>query len=116
MCFVVFCRYACIHPHGHRVFCTIIHEFGKKGDMMSALTVFEASKQKLSGPNMYAYHTIIDVCGLCGDYLKSRSIYENCKIITKFAAILFDHALAASGINEWSIQLNKQVERKKLRE
>lgn len=43
---------------------------------MSALTVFEASKQKLSGPNMYAYRTIIDVCGLCGDYLKSRSIYE----------------------------------------
>ncbi|XP_028091864.1 pentatricopeptide repeat-containing protein At5g02830, chloroplastic isoform X1 [Camellia sinensis] len=69
-------RYACIIPHAHILFCTIIHEFGKKGDLVSALTVFEASKQKSIGPNMYAYRTIIDVCGLCGDYLKSRSIYE----------------------------------------
>ncbi|KAF7146566.1 hypothetical protein RHSIM_Rhsim04G0181000 [Rhododendron simsii] len=147
MCFVIFCRYACIHPHGHIVFCTIFHEFGKKGDMMSALTLFEASKQKLSGPNMYAYNTIIDVCGLCGDNLKSRSIYEellakkvtpdgyvfnslmnvnacdlsyamhvyehmrNWKSRIKFAAILFYRALAGSGINEWSVQLNKQGER-----
>ncbi|KAA8518814.1 hypothetical protein F0562_016412 [Nyssa sinensis] len=69
-------RYASIFPHAHILFCNIIHEFGKKRDFVSALTVFEASKQKLSCPNMYAYRTIIDVCGLCGDYLKSRSIYE----------------------------------------
>ncbi len=25
---------------------------------------------------MYVYRTIIDVCGLCGDYMKSRYIYE----------------------------------------
>ncbi|XAR69021.1 hypothetical protein NMG60_11000464 [Bertholletia excelsa] len=69
-------RYACILPHAHIIFCTIIHEFGKKRDLSSALIVFEASKQNSSGPNMYAYRTIIDVCGLSGDYIKSRSIYE----------------------------------------
>ncbi|XP_057981953.1 pentatricopeptide repeat-containing protein At5g02830, chloroplastic isoform X2 [Malania oleifera] len=71
-----FCRYACILPHAHVVLCTIIHEFGKKKALVSALTVFEASKQKLGGPNMYACRMIIDVCGLCGDYIKSRDIYE----------------------------------------
>ncbi|KAM7468145.1 hypothetical protein LguiB_015707 [Lonicera macranthoides] len=69
-------RHALIFPHAHILFCTIILEFGKKGDLASALTVFEASKENLSCPNMYIYRTIIDACGLCGDYLKSRSIYE----------------------------------------
>lgn len=69
-------RYACIVPRAHIIFCSIIQEFGKKGDLASALTVFEASKQNYRGTNMYAYRTIIDACGLCGDYLKSRSIYE----------------------------------------
>ncbi|KAE8099510.1 hypothetical protein FH972_017487 [Carpinus fangiana] len=70
-------RYACILPHAHILFCTIIHEFGKKGDLVSALTTYEASKQNLSAPNMYVFRTIIDVCGLCGDYMKSRCIYED---------------------------------------
>ncbi|KAK9291150.1 hypothetical protein L1049_009338 [Liquidambar formosana] len=69
-------RYACILPHAQILFCTIIHEFGKKGDLRSALTAFETSKHKLSGPNMYAYRMMIDVCGLCGDSVKSRYIYE----------------------------------------
>ncbi|KAK4342969.1 hypothetical protein RND71_038785 [Anisodus tanguticus] len=69
-------RYAHIFPHADIMFCTIILEFGKKGDLVSALTVFEASKQNQDTPNLYIYRTIIDVCGLCGDYLKSRSIYE----------------------------------------
>lgn len=43
---------------------------------MSALKAFDASKQNMSSPNMHAYRAIIDVCGLCGDYLKSRAIYE----------------------------------------
>ena len=73
---IMFCRYACILPHAHILFCTIIHEFGKKGDLVSALTTYEASKQNLSAPNMYVFRTIIDVCGLCGDYMKSRYIYE----------------------------------------
>lgn len=70
------CRYAHIFPHVDIMFCTIILEFGKKGDLASALTVFEASKQNQDTPNLYIYRTAIDVCGLCGDYLKSRSIYE----------------------------------------
>ncbi|GMY14673.1 pentatricopeptide repeat-containing protein At5g02830, chloroplastic [Fagus crenata] len=70
-------RYACILTHAHVLFCSIIHEFGKKGDLVSALTAYEASNQNLSGPNMYVYRTIIDVCGLCGDYMKSRYIYED---------------------------------------
>ncbi|XP_076945065.1 pentatricopeptide repeat-containing protein At5g02830, chloroplastic-like [Bidens hawaiensis] len=69
-------RYASICTCSDEVFCTAILEFGKRVDMDSALTVFEASKQKLGCVNMYAYRTIIDVCGLCHDHLKSRTIYE----------------------------------------
>lgn len=70
-------RCARIFPTAHILFCSIILEFGKKGDIMSAMDVFEASKQDMDHPNMYIYRTIIDVCGLCGDYLRSRSIYED---------------------------------------
>lgn len=73
-----FCRYSGLCTHSDEIFCTAIHEFGKRGDMASALTVFEASKHNLGRVNMYAYRTIIDVCGLCCDHLQSRSIYEVC--------------------------------------
>ncbi|KAL7095745.1 hypothetical protein ACP275_10G042800 [Erythranthe tilingii] len=69
-------RYAQNFPHMEIMFCSIILEFGKKRDLASALTAFEAAKQNTSTPNMHAYRTIVDVCGLCGDYLKSRTIYE----------------------------------------
>ncbi|KAL3531886.1 hypothetical protein ACH5RR_005407 [Cinchona calisaya] len=69
-------RYARIFPQVDTLLCTIMIEFGKRGDLVSALTVFEVAKQKQGCPNTYAYRTVIDVCGLCGDYLKSRSIYE----------------------------------------
>lgn len=69
-------RYARIFTRVHTLLCTIMIEFGKRGDLVSALTVFEVSKQSQGCPNTYAYRTIIDVCGLCGDYLKSRSIYK----------------------------------------
>ncbi|XP_021730664.1 pentatricopeptide repeat-containing protein At5g02830, chloroplastic-like isoform X2 [Chenopodium quinoa] len=70
-------RYACLLPQAEILFCTIIKDFGKRSDLVSAVKVFEASKQKLSGHNMYVYRTIIDVCGLCGDCIKSRLIYED---------------------------------------
>lgn len=73
---MTFCRCARNFPTAHILFCSIILEFGKKGDIMCAMDVFEASKQDMDRPNMYIYRTIIDVCGLCGDYLRSRSIYE----------------------------------------
>eukprot|EP00261_Vitis_vinifera_P036011 XP_019077254.1 PREDICTED: pentatricopeptide repeat-containing protein At5g02830, chloroplastic isoform X4 [Vitis vinifera] len=79
-------RYACILPHAQILFCTIIHEFGKKRDLGSALTAFEASKQKLIGPNMYCYRTMIDVCGLCSHYQKSRYIYENLGVTADMAS------------------------------
>ncbi|KZV51570.1 pentatricopeptide repeat-containing protein chloroplastic-like [Dorcoceras hygrometricum] len=69
-------RFAQIFPHMEILFCTVILEFGKKGDLMSALKAFEASKQNLDCISMHVYRTIIDVCGLCGDYLKSRTIFE----------------------------------------
>ncbi|CAH9078252.1 unnamed protein product [Cuscuta epithymum] len=69
-------RYAHIFSHAQILLCTTILEFGKKGDLSSAMTVFDASKQGLTSPNMHAYRTIIDVCGLCGDLCKSRDIYE----------------------------------------
>ncbi|GAV84190.1 PPR domain-containing protein/PPR_2 domain-containing protein/PPR_3 domain-containing protein [Cephalotus follicularis] len=70
-------RYAHLLPHAQILYCNIIHEFGKKGDFVSALTAYEASKQHLDGPNMHVYRTIIDVCGLCGNYMKSRYVYED---------------------------------------
>ncbi|XVE76256.1 hypothetical protein DITRI_Ditri12bG0157600 [Diplodiscus trichospermus] len=69
-------RYACLLPHSHILFCSIISEFGKKRDLASALTAYEESKKYLSSPNMYLYRAIIDTCGLCGNYVKSRNIYE----------------------------------------
>ncbi|KAI4300218.1 hypothetical protein L6164_033617 [Bauhinia variegata] len=69
-------RYACLLPHAHILFCNIICEFGKRRDLVSALRAYEASKKNLTSPNMYLYRAIIDVCGLCGDCLKSRYIYE----------------------------------------
>ncbi|KAL3628561.1 hypothetical protein CASFOL_027607 [Castilleja foliolosa] len=69
-------RFAQKFPHAEMLSCSIILDFGKRRDMLSAVTAFEASKQNTSSPNMHAYRTIIDVCGLCGDHLKSRIIYE----------------------------------------
>ncbi|XP_057534176.1 pentatricopeptide repeat-containing protein At5g02830, chloroplastic isoform X2 [Amaranthus tricolor] len=70
-------RYACLLPHAEILLCTIIKEFGKKSDLASAVKVFEASRQKFGGHNMYVYRTIIDACGLCGDCFKSRLIFED---------------------------------------
>ncbi|XP_054809246.1 pentatricopeptide repeat-containing protein At5g02830, chloroplastic isoform X2 [Prosopis cineraria] len=70
-------RYACLLPHAQILFSTIIAEFGRMRDLNSALRAYEASKKNLTGPNMYIYRAIIDACGLCGDYQKSRCIYED---------------------------------------
>lgn len=70
-------RYACIVPRADILFCNFVREFGKKRDLVSALRAYEASKKHLSSPNMYICRTIIDVCGICGDYMKSRAIYED---------------------------------------
>lgn len=74
--FMIFCRYARNSSQANMLFCSIMTEFGKKRDLVSAITVFEESIKNQVSPNMYACRTIIDVCGLCGGYLKSRSIYE----------------------------------------
>ncbi|KAE9590941.1 hypothetical protein Lal_00023301 [Lupinus albus] len=70
-------RYACLLPHAHILFCNIICEFGKGRDLVSALKAYDASKKHLNSPNMYIYRAIIDACGLCGDCMKSRYIYED---------------------------------------
>lgn len=70
-------RYASVFPHSQILFCTIIQEFGKKKDKLSAVRVFEASKKKSGGINMFVCRSIIDICGLCGDFLKPRSIFED---------------------------------------
>ncbi|CAI0472457.1 unnamed protein product [Linum tenue] len=69
-------RYASIPPYDRMLFCTIISEFGKRKDLDSALTAYEAFMQILSSPNMYMCRAIVDVCGLCGEPMKSRLIYE----------------------------------------
>lgn len=63
-------------PHADILSCTTINEFGKKRDLKSAYIAYTESKANMNGPNMYIYRTIIDVCGLCGDYKKSRNIYQ----------------------------------------
>ncbi|XP_043710490.1 pentatricopeptide repeat-containing protein At5g02830, chloroplastic [Telopea speciosissima] len=70
-------RYVCMLPHAHVLFSSIIHEFGKRQDLASALIAYEASRSKSDKPNMYVCRTIIDVCGVCGDSLRSRYIYED---------------------------------------
>ncbi|GER28667.1 pentatricopeptide repeat-containing family protein [Striga asiatica] len=74
-------RFAQNFPHAEVLFCSIILQYGKRRDMASALTAFELSKKHTSTPNMHAYRTIIDVCGLCGNYLKSRTIYEKLGVV-----------------------------------
>jgi len=69
-------RYACLLPHAEILFCNIISEFGKRRDLASALKAYELSKKHVNTPNMYLYRAIIDACGLCRDYMKSRYIYE----------------------------------------
>ncbi|KAL5716875.1 hypothetical protein ACHQM5_009986 [Ranunculus cassubicifolius] len=70
-------RYAEMLPHAPAMFSSIILEFGKKGDLTSAVSAYAASKCKSDVPNMYICRTMIDVCGLCGDPLKSRYVYED---------------------------------------
>ncbi|XP_008792463.2 pentatricopeptide repeat-containing protein At5g02830, chloroplastic isoform X1 [Phoenix dactylifera] len=70
-------RYASVFPHSQLLLCSAIQEFGKKYDVTSAIRVFEALKQKSGGINMFACRSIIDICGICGDFLKSRSIFED---------------------------------------
>jgi hypothetical protein len=69
-------RYATLLPQAHILFCNIISEFGKSRDLVSALKAYDAIKKKLERPNMYIYRAIIDTCGLCGGFMKSRYIYE----------------------------------------
>ncbi|URE21569.1 PPR repeat [Musa troglodytarum] len=69
-------RYASVFSHSQLLFCSILEEFGKKHDVGSAIKAFEIFKEKSGGMNMFAWRAMIDVCGLCGDCLKSRSIFE----------------------------------------
>ncbi|KAJ3699477.1 hypothetical protein LUZ61_003182 [Rhynchospora tenuis] len=69
-------RYASIYPQSQLLFCSLIEEFGKKNDLRSALEVFETLKEQPGGINMFACRSIIDVCGLCGDFMQSRIIFE----------------------------------------
>ncbi|GAA0183926.1 hypothetical protein LIER_31257 [Lithospermum erythrorhizon] len=102
-----------IFPHSQMIFCTIILEFGKKRDLPAALTVFEASKQSLGSPNMFAYRTIIDVCGLCGDYMRSRSIYEEL-LARKFVpnVYVYNSLMNVNACDlRYSLQVYKQMKR-----
>lgn len=67
------------------------------GDMLSAWIAYEASKKHQSGPNMYIYRTIIDVCGLCDDYMKSRDVYKVYPDCICHLCNLLENALFGSG-------------------
>ncbi|CAN0881396.1 Pentatricopeptide repeat-containing protein At5g02830, chloroplastic [Linum grandiflorum] len=70
-------RYGTICQPDRMLLCTIIREFGERKDLASALTAYEAFTELSTITNMYMCRTIIDVCGLCGDYMKSRFIFED---------------------------------------
>lgn len=40
------------------------------------MSAFEAVKHKSGGFNMFACRSIIDVCGICGDYMRSRALLK----------------------------------------
>ncbi|XP_020086825.1 pentatricopeptide repeat-containing protein At5g02830, chloroplastic isoform X5 [Ananas comosus] len=69
-------RYARVFPHSQLLLCFIIQEFGNKRDLTSAIRAFEVLKQQSGGINMFACRSIIDICGHCGDFLRSRIILE----------------------------------------
>ncbi|KAI4319523.1 hypothetical protein MLD38_033110 [Melastoma candidum] len=70
-------RYADILPQAQILFCDILRAFGKRKDFVSAIKAYEAVKCSSKGPNMFVYRTIIDVCGLCGNFQESRNIFED---------------------------------------
>lgn len=75
-CIFCFCRYASVFPHFQLLFSSILEKYGKKQDIVSATKAFEIFKKKSGGLNMFAWRAMIDLCGHCGDFLKSRSIFE----------------------------------------
>jgi len=70
-------RYATIYPHSQFLYCNIIQQFGKKKDFDSALKAFKEIKKSQDSINMFMYRSIIDVCGLCNNPLKSRDIFKD---------------------------------------
>jgi len=54
----------------------LIREFGKKGDLKSALIIFRRQQRADISPDMYLYRDIIDACGLCGRLVKAKNIFK----------------------------------------
>ncbi|XP_078159438.1 tetratricopeptide repeat (TPR)-like superfamily protein isoform X1 [Carex rostrata] len=69
-------RFISLYPQSQLLFSSLIEEFGKKNDLRSAMEVFELLKEQPGGINKFACRSIIDVCGLCGDFMQSRAIFE----------------------------------------
>lgn len=97
------CRFASLYPQSQLLFCSLIEEFGKKNDLRSALEVFEALKEQPGGINMFACRSIIDVCGLCGDFMQSRIIFEVISIFFHF------HSYNTKLVNLWKSGKNSAV-------
>ncbi|KAI4341798.1 hypothetical protein MLD38_026479 [Melastoma candidum] len=74
---VVLLRYADILPQAQILFCDVLQEFGKGKDFVSAIKAYEEVKCSSKSPNMFVYQTIIDVCGLCGNFQESRDIFKD---------------------------------------
>ncbi|KAG0503144.1 hypothetical protein HPP92_003216 [Vanilla planifolia] len=69
-------RYSSLFSHHQLLVCSIIQEFGKKKDRWCVMRAYEAFTQKFHGTNMYVCRSLIDACGLCGDFLEPRRIFE----------------------------------------
>lgn len=69
-------RYVSLLPPRH-IWCNfLIREFGKKGDLKSALIIFRRQQRADISPDMYLYRDIIDACGLCGRLAKAKNIFK----------------------------------------
>ncbi|XP_028548148.1 pentatricopeptide repeat-containing protein At5g02830, chloroplastic isoform X2 [Dendrobium catenatum] len=69
-------RYASLFPQFELLVCCIIQEFGKKKDKFSARRTYKAFSGEFDRADMHVCRTLIDVYGLCGDFLKSRQLFE----------------------------------------
>lgn len=60
----------------HVWFNFLIREFGKQGDLVSALIAFQRSQSRAMSTDMYSYRDIIDACGLCEKPERARIIFK----------------------------------------
>ncbi|KAI0526825.1 hypothetical protein KFK09_002417 [Dendrobium nobile] len=99
-------RYASLFPQFELLVCCIIQEFGKKKDKFSARRTYKAFSEEFDGVDMHVCRTLIDVYGLCGDFLKSRQLFEGLLARNITPNIFFVNSLMNVNSHDLSYTLN----------